>query len=158
MFLYTSLQYDAFAVLLSRLQRFSLTYYRGWTPTSLSLDNQLLLTLIKLKMNCEDADFAFRFDCSLTTVSNIFYTLVGALHELLNNGRPISSCSFSSQLKCKGSMPKAFDGFGSARVFIDDLEIEQDIPIDLSNRSRAHNSYESEQTVKAATAVARKLC
>ena len=62
MLLYTSLQHDVFATLLSGIQRFALTYYRGWTPTSISLENQLLLTLMKLKMNCKDADLAFRFD------------------------------------------------------------------------------------------------
>ena len=67
MLLYTSLQHDVFATLLSGIQRFALTYYRGWTPTSLSLENQLLenqlmLTLMKLKMKCKDTDLAFRFD------------------------------------------------------------------------------------------------
>ena len=67
MLLYTSLQYDVFAKLLAGIQRFTLTYYRGWTPTSISLENQLLenqlmLTLMKLNMKCKDADLAFRFD------------------------------------------------------------------------------------------------
>ena len=67
MLLYISLQHDVFATLLSGIQRFAFTHYRGWTRTSLSLENrllenQLMLTLMKLEMKCKDADLAFRFD------------------------------------------------------------------------------------------------
>lgn len=127
MLLYTGLPYDVFAILLSSLQRFTLTYYCNWTPISVSLADQLLMTLItKLKMSCKDADLAFRFDCSTATVGNIFLTLVHALHKLLYDG--IMDCAFPTQLKCKESMPKAFDEFASARASINAIEIEQDIP------------------------------
>jgi hypothetical protein len=122
MLLYTSLRYDAFAVLLSALQRSTLTYCQGWTPASMSLDNQLLLTLMKLRMNCQDADLAFRFGCSSSTVSNIFHTLVCALHELLHDGVLLRRCP--SQFNCEGSVLKASDEFGNARASLDaDLSV-----------------------------------
>jgi hypothetical protein len=64
MLLYTSLQYDVFAILLLALQRFTLTNYYGWMPASISLDNQLLLALMKLRMNYQDVDLAFHFGCN----------------------------------------------------------------------------------------------
>lgn len=59
-----------------------------------------------------------------------------------------------SQLKCKGSMPKSFEDFGSARVSIDCTEITQDVPSDFNRPSASYSNYKSRHTVKALTAVA----
>jgi AraC-like DNA-binding protein len=150
--LFTSLPYDVFRILALTLNRFQLQYYFGWPPTSMSLDDQLLMTLMKLTMNCKDADLAHRFNCSRSTVSNVFNTFVHALHELLVDG--IHDKIFPSQLKCKGSMPKVFDEFASARASIDAVEITQDIPRDLNHQARAYSNYKCRHTVKAVTAVA----
>ena len=151
MLLYTSLQFDVFSVLLRCLQRFELTYYYGWTPT-VPLDDQLLIVLMKLNMNCKDVDLAERFLISRASVANIIQTLIHALHELLYEG--IMLQHFPSQAKCKGSMPQAFNEFSSARASIDAIEVTQDIPSDLDSQSRAYSSYKSRHTVKAVTAVA----
>lgn len=59
-----------------------------------------------------------------------------------------------SQLKCKGSMPKSFEDFGSARASIDCTEITQDVPSDFTRQSASYSNYKSRHTVKALTAVA----
>jgi len=152
MLLYTSVPFDIFTILCKLLSCFDLNYYSGWTPSSYSLEDQLLITLMKLTMNCKDADLAHRFNCSRATISNIFNTIICALHELLFDG--MLDQIFPSQLKCKGLMPKAFDEFGSARASIDALEITQDIPTELNSQARAYSFYKSRHTVKAVTAVA----
>lgn len=150
--LYTTLSYDVFEILVTQLNRFNIRYYYNWAPAHLALDDQLLITLMKLTMNTPDDDLAFRFDCSRTTISNIFNTLIHALHELLFEG--IMETNFPSQLKCKGSMPKAFDEFGSARASIDAVEMTMDIPKELNNQARCYSNYKSRHTCKAVTAVA----
>ena len=149
--MYTTLSFDVFMVLVRCLKRFDINYYSGWAP-HISLQDQLLITLMKLTMNPKDADLALRFSVSRTTISNIFNTLVTALHELLCVG--IAEHIFPSQLKCKSSMPRSFEDFGSARASIDALEIPQDIPRDLDCQARTYSSYKSRHTVKAVTAVA----
>jgi hypothetical protein len=141
-----------FLILATTLQRFQLQYYCGWTPTRINLHDQLLMTLMKLKMNSKDDDLALRFGISKATVSNVVNTMIHALHELLYEG--ILDKSFPSQLKCKGSMPKSFEEFGSARASIDAVEITQDIPSELNSQARAYSTYKSRHTVKAVTAVA----
>ena len=81
MLLYTSFNYDVFVILVKILQRFSLNYHHGWKVTSISLQDQLLLSLMKLRLGAKDLDLAERFGISKTTVSNIFLTIVSALHE-----------------------------------------------------------------------------
>ncbi|XP_046570173.1 uncharacterized protein LOC124278515 isoform X2 [Haliotis rubra] len=151
MLLYTSIPYDVFEIICSMLERFDLNYYAGWKPSIVSLENQLLLTLMKLTMNSKDLDLAQRFQISRATVSNIFNTLIHALHELFSG---VMDNYMPSQTKCKGSMPKSFEDFGSARASIDAIEMSQDIPKDLDCQNRVYSNYKSRHTVKAVTAVA----
>ena len=154
MLLYTSFPFDVFEVLANILDRLRpLKYHHGWTVTSLSNEDQLLLTLMKLKLNLKDLDLANRFQISRTTVANIVHTYVSALHELLYDSIMIEK-GMPSQLKCKGSMPKSFQDFGSARASMDATETTQDIPSDLNKQSLAYSSYKSRHTVKAITCVA----
>ena len=152
MLFYTSFPFDIFSILLATLQRFEpLNYYSGWRVVSLSLDDQLLLVLMKLKLNCRDTDLAERFDVSRGTVSNIVNTLINA-HECLFVG--ILQRGIPSQVKCKGSMPKSFEEFASARAVMDATELTQDIPSDMEHQSLAYSNYKSRHTVKAVTCVA----
>jgi DDE superfamily endonuclease/Helix-turn-helix of DDE superfamily endonuclease len=154
MLLYTSFPYDIFCVLLSTLTQFEpLNYHSGWRVTCLSLDDQLLLGLMKLKLNCKDLDLAHRFNVSAATVSNVFYTIVCALHEILYEG-VMQNCGMPTQMKCKGSMPKSFVAFPSARVAMDCTEMSQDIPSNLNAQAATYSSYKSRHTVKALTCVA----
>lgn len=152
MLLYTSLTYDVFIILEKMISRFQLNYYMGWKVTSLSPANQLLLTLMKLRLNAKNLDLAVRFGISHTAVSNIIYTYICALHELLFEG--IMKQGMPSQTKCRGSMPESFGNFTSARAVIDATEILQDIPSNLQNQNESYSSYKSRHTLKAVTCVA----
>ena len=151
MIMYTSFPYDIFAILVALLQRFEIKYYSGWKP-SIPFEDQLLICLMKLKLNLRDADLAHRFCVSRPTISNVFHTILHALHEILFEG--MLDRGLPSQLKCKGSMPKAFEEFSSARASMDAIEITQDIPNRMDTQAQAYSSYKSRHTVKAVTCVA----
>ena len=152
MLLYTPIRIDVFEIIESTLARFTLTYYAGWQVSSLPFQDQLLLTLMKLRLGCRDMDLGERFGVSRTTVSNVFHTFIFALYELLFEG--ILSAGIPSQQKCKGSMHKAFDEFVSARIAMDAIEILQDIPSDLDKQSVSYSRYKSRHTLKGVTCVA----
>jgi len=149
--MYTSLEADTFGVLVRTLERFiPFNYYDKWTVTSLSLSDQLLIILMKLKLNCRDLDLAQRFNISHVTVSNITKTFICVLHEILFVGM----INIPSQSKCKSSMPSCFEAFSSGRLVIDATEITVDIPCNLDKQAACYSNYKSRHTVKAVTGVA----
>ena len=150
--MYTSLEADVFMIIVRVLMRFPLVYVYGWPVTCMPLTEQLLLTLMKLKLNLKDLDLAHRFCISPTTVANIFKTLTHALHELFIDG--IMNQYLPSVAKCQMSMPKSFEQFRQTRIIIDATEITQDVPQDLNAQSASYSSYKSRHTVKSVTAVA----
>lgn len=111
------------------------------------------MTLMKLRLNLRDLDLAERFNTSKSTVSNIFNTYVAALHEILFEG-VMKTVGIPSQLKCKGSMPKSFEEFSSARIAMDATEITQDVPSNMNSQSLSYSNYKSRHTAKAVTCVA----
>ena len=141
-----------FDIILATLQRFDLNYYANWKVVNISIEQQLIMTLMKLRLGCRDLDLAVRFDVSRSTVSNVVHTFIAALHELLFKG--ILSVTIPSQRKCKGSMPKSFEEFSSARIAMDAIEITQDIPSDLQKQAASYSRYKSRHTLKAVTCVA----
>jgi DDE superfamily endonuclease/Helix-turn-helix of DDE superfamily endonuclease len=150
--LYTSLELDVFCILvrlLERLQPFN--YYGGFKVTCLSLEDQLLMCLMKLRLNFRDMDLAVRFNVSKTTVSNIVKTFISVLHEILFVGLMSTMPSLS---KCQGSMPKCFHEFPSCRCVIDATEVTVDIPSDMNKQSLCYSHYKSRHTVKVLTGVA----
>ena len=141
-----------FMVLVKSLQKFTINYHHGWQVTCLTIEDQLLITLMKLRLGSQDLDLAERFNVSHTTISNVFLTFVFCLRELLFDG--MVKENIPSQLKCKGSLPSSFNNFTSARIIIDATEISMDIPSDLNKQSACYSSYKSRHTAKSVTGVA----
>ena len=153
MLLYTSVPYDVFTFIITILSTFRITYFYDWNVTSLSIEQQLLLTLMKFKLNLRDLDLATRFCVSRPTISNVINTFIHVLHELFFEG--ILSRGIPSLKKCKALMPDCFTGeFLSTRVAIDATEITMDVPQDLDKQAAAYSNYKSRHTVKAVTGVA----
>lgn len=83
MLLYTSFTYDIFQIIVATFQRFEpLNYYSGWNVTNVGLEDQVLITLMKLRLNLRDLDLADRFSTRRATISNIVNTIICALHEI----------------------------------------------------------------------------
>ncbi|KAH3898511.1 hypothetical protein DPMN_022744 [Dreissena polymorpha] len=77
MLLYTSFPPDVFQVLVNMVNRMSpFNYYSGWTVSCFTIEDQHLMTLMKLRLNCKDLDMAVRFNTSRGTVSNIINTFI----------------------------------------------------------------------------------
>lgn len=150
--MYTSLDKDVFYILVRLLNRFKPLNYYSSAVTSVSMADQLLMTLMKLKLNCRDLDLAERFNTSRTTVANIVKTLIVALHEILFDG--MLSVTIPSQLKCKACLPSSFEEFTCARAVMDATEIIMDIPTNMNSQAACYSAYKSRHTVKAVTCVA----
>ena len=68
------------------LSKFDLQYHFDWNVQIMPLIDQLLLTLMKLRLNCGILDLATRFNCCRATVTNIFTTISSALYDILYVG------------------------------------------------------------------------
>lgn len=72
MLLYTSFPTDVFNIIVQILKRMApFNYYAGWEVTGFSIEDQLLICLMKLRLNFRDLDLAVRFGTSRATISNI---------------------------------------------------------------------------------------
>ncbi len=117
----------------------------------MSLEDQLLMTLMKLRLNSRDLDLSVRFCISTSTVANVVKTILSVLHEVLYVGLMSTMPTLD---KCKGSMPNCFHAFSSCRCVIDATEVTVDIPSDLSKHSVCYSNYKSRHTVKVVTGIA----
>lgn len=80
---YTGLSEDMFEIIVTLCSNVTFNYYLGWNVTCFSLKDQILMTLMKLKLNLGHKDLAFRFNTSSSTVSNITLTFIILLHDIL---------------------------------------------------------------------------
>jgi len=71
---------EHFMLLLRLLQRFDLNYHKGWIVRKLPLEDQLLCTLMKLRLNLASFDLAYRFKISVPTVHNIVIPIMYAIY------------------------------------------------------------------------------
>lgn len=73
--LYTGLPtHSLFMVLFETMDKFSLNYYAKWHVKMLPKIDQLLMTLMKLRLNVPHDDLALRFRCSTAIVTNVVMT------------------------------------------------------------------------------------
>jgi hypothetical protein len=82
--LYSGLpNHSTFEALYDLIKDVELNYYLDWAVQKIEKIDQLLLTLMKLRLNAPHLDLAERFSVSQATVSNIFLTYIHAIHEIL---------------------------------------------------------------------------
>ena len=65
---------EVFYIIVNYVARFKghiLNYYSGWWVEAISLEDQVFITLMKLKQNYTNLHLAQLFSCSVATVSNI---------------------------------------------------------------------------------------
>lgn len=88
--------------------------------TKLSRENQLFLTLMKLRCNFNYMDLSVWFGISTTTVANIFLTFLDALHNVIF----VEALKIiPSRAENRRSLPKCFKGFEECRMIIDCTEV-----------------------------------
>ena len=67
---------DVFQIVVNYISRFrdNINYYYGWRVDSITLEDQVFITLMKLRQNYTNLHLAQLFGCSVTTVTNIVLT------------------------------------------------------------------------------------
>ena len=139
-----------FELLAEFLDRFELKYYSGWKVTSVNTKNQLLLTLMKLKLNSPFLDLGNRFGISRSTASNIFHTYLSALYKLIGE----KLMTMPSRSKYQACLPESFDSFTNCYFILDCTEIPIEIPKNMFQQNVTYSSYKSRNTFKALVGVA----
>ena len=119
------------------------------TRSSLSTFQQLLLTLVRLRLNLQLVDLGFRFNVHCTTVSRLFLHVLDVLYVKL---KPLIIWPDRDSLK--KTMPMTFrKHFPSCIAIIDCFEIFLDRPTNLLARAQTYSSYKHHNTVKYLIAI-----
>lgn len=64
---------DVFHIVVNYADRFeqSINYFPGWRVQSISFENQIFITLIKVRQNYTNRHLAQSFNCSVSAIANI---------------------------------------------------------------------------------------
>ncbi|KAJ8412664.1 hypothetical protein AAFF_G00116150 [Aldrovandia affinis] len=116
------------------------------------LIDQLLLTLMKLRLNCGILDLATRFNCCRATVTNIFITISSALYDILYVG--MMENNIPSRIKNQTSLPDCFQPFPNCRIVLDCTEVAVSNTERLDTQSHLYSHYKGRTTLKALIGVA----
>lgn len=142
---------DIFVSLFKLFENLELKYFRQWQVVNVQKKDQLLLTLMKLKLNLLNDDLAFRFKISRETVSNIFKTWLFALHEILFK---LLMAEIPSRHKNKMCMPASFSSFTNCRIIIDCTEVNTIQPGKMDRQKSTYSTYKHRNTLKGLVGVA----
>ncbi|CAN8017959.1 unnamed protein product [Ixodes persulcatus] len=113
-------------------------------PPLLTVEEQLFLTLAKLRLGSFEKDQANRFNISQSTVSRIFSTWVNFLFLRLSELR-----LWQSRELINRRMPEEFKQcYGTTRVIIDATEIEVEVASSFVLQSETYSVYKSTNTLK----------
>ena len=105
---------------------------------------EICLVLIKLRLNLEEKDLAYRFGISQPTVSRVFRKWIAIMGERL---QPL--IYWPERTELKESMPVAFRKFFPKCVCIlDCTEVFIERPSDLKARAQTWSNYKQHNTVK----------
>ena len=131
---------EVFQIVVNYASRFkdSLSYYAGWRVESIIFEDQILITLMKLRQNCTNLHIAQLFSCSVATISNVVTTFIHVLHNILFDDL---MTTIPSREKNKLCSPSSFSMFTSCRIVIDCTDIEVAAPSLMSEQNVTYSSY-----------------
>lgn len=114
-------------------------------PTLLSLFQEYVLVLMKLRQNLSIQDLAYRFHVSIATISRIFQAWITVLDQRL-----CRLILWPEREDLWRTMPKCFqNAFGfKTTVIIDCFEIFIEKPSNLLARAQTFSSYKHHNTIK----------
>jgi len=122
--LYTGLSNSkVFDLLMLICENIEINYYLKWKVENISMHDQLLITLMKLRLNLPHVDLGKRFKCSQATITNIFMTWIHILYE---NIFLIFMSKIPSKNKNKLCLPNSFNTFSNCKIILDCTEIKTD--------------------------------
>ena len=108
------------------------------------LEDELLMTLMKLRLNLREEDLAFRFGVCQSTVSQVLSTWLPFLHKEL-----ISFINWPSKEETLRYYPTCFRKYkGTVRCIIDCTEVQIERPSLAASNSQVYSQYKSRPTLK----------
>lgn len=123
-----------------------LTYSKPYLKerSSLTKFQQLLLTLMRLRLNLSGQDLGYRFHIHQSTVSRVFEFVIGVLYSKL---KPLIKWPDRDALR--KTMPMVFrKHYPNCVVIIDCFEIFIDRPTNLLARAQTYSQYKHHNTAK----------
>ena len=123
-----------------------LTYVKPYLKERLSLTKfqQLLLALMRLRLNLSGQDLGYRFRVHQSTVSRVFEFVIGVLYSKL---KPLIKWPDRDALR--KTMPMVFrKHYPNCVVIIDCFEIFIDRPTNLLARAQTYSQYKHHNTAK----------
>nr|XP_042902788.1 uncharacterized protein LOC107444196 [Parasteatoda tepidariorum] len=142
---------EIFNIIFSNCDKVLDKYYEEWNVTCLDRKDQLLVTLMKLKLNPTHTDLGVRFQVSEGTITNVFLTWLYCLHEVLYN---CLMAIVPTQVKNELCLPSCFMNFRNCRMVIDCTDFCVQRPKKMSHQRLFYSSYKHRHTMKALIGVA----
>ena len=144
---YTGL--SSFAVLMALFNFLSVNLEIG-NRSALSLFQQLMLVLMKLRLNVGDQDLAFRFSVNQSTISRCLSKWIDVMYVRLT---PLVKWPERGELL--KTMPMEFrKSFKNCVTIIDCFEVFMERPTNLKARAQTWSNYKHHNTVKFLIAIA----
>jgi hypothetical protein len=142
---YTGLpNYNTLALLVKYLTS-GLPNHKG----SLSLFQEIFLVLMKLRLNLEQEDLAYRFQIDQSTVSRIYHKWILIMGDKLR-----SVIRWPTRDEVRQTMPFEFrQSFSRCVCIIDCTEIFIERPSDLKTRAETWSNYKQHNTIKFLIAI-----
>jgi len=137
---------EIFMCLYNLLKNAEIHYHFQWKVESINQQDQLLITLMKLRHNFPHFDLATRFKCSNGTITNIVITWINVLHNVL-----FLQCmnKIPSRHKNQTCLPNCFKPFLNCRIIIDCTEIYTSVSRQSMNIQRdTYSNYKHRNTWK----------
>ena len=118
--------------------------YRWRKPTKPAVEDQFLMTLMKLRLHKSNIELSFLFDISEYSVANIFVTWINFMYI---RWRQINI--FPSRELVKFYMPESFrQDFANTRLIIDGMEVPIQKPSKPAAQQITYSTYKNRNTLK----------
>lgn len=144
---------EVFQIVVNYVSRFknSVSYYAGWRVESVSFEDQIFITLMKLRQNYPNLHIGQLFSCSVGTISNIVTTFIHVLHAVLFDDIMTTIPSRDKNSLCA---PSSFSQYTSCRIVIDCTDLEIATPKLMSLQNATYSSYRGMNSFKVIVGVA----
>ena len=118
---------------------------------AMSLQNELFLTLMRLRLGLLHQDLAYRFKTNTRQVSTIILTWIQLLYKQFGT---IRNLMFSTRDKVRQRLPKCFKKYKNIRCIIDCTEVHVQSPGNFEAQGNQYYSYKGHTTYKFLVAIA----
>ena len=142
-----------FSIVVKYIERFadSINYYNNWHVKCITLEDQIFMTLMKIRQNYTNLHLSQLFHCSTATVSNVVITFIHVLHRLFYVDM---MGSVPSREKNKSSQPGSFALFGNCKMIIDCTDIKIACPSLMSDQKLTYSTYRGINSFKVLIGIA----